>query len=100
MYKFHKTPYGLKQTPKAWNKKIDSYLVELGLIDNGIRFRQDADNKETRFHFLREKVNRGELEVRHCSSETQLADIFTKGLKTDKFLNLRRNLGIVQIEVG
>ena len=33
---------------------------------------------EARFHFLREKVNQGELEVRHCSSEAQLADIFTK----------------------
>ena len=52
---------------------------------------------EDRFHFLREKVNRGELEVRHCSSEAQLADIFTKGLKIDRFLNLRKKLGIVQI---
>ena len=24
---------------------------------------------EARFHFLREKVNQGELDVRHCSSE-------------------------------
>src|ERR1051325_6785695 len=53
---------------------------------------------EARFHFLREKVNRGELEVRHCSSEAQLADIFTKGLKIDRFLNLRKKLGIVQID--
>ena len=55
---------------------------------------------EARFHFLREKVNRGELEVRHCSSEAQLADIFTKGLKIDRFLNLRKKLGIVQIDYG
>ena len=53
---------------------------------------------EARFHFLREKVNRGELEVRHCSSEVQMAAIFTKGLKIDKFLNLRKKLGIVQID--
>ena len=53
---------------------------------------------EARFHFLRKKVNRGELEVRHCSSEPQLADIFTKGLKIDRLLNLRKKLGIVQID--
>ena len=53
---------------------------------------------EARFHFLREKVNQGELEVRHCSSEAQLTDIFTKGLKIDRFLNLRKKLGIVQID--
>ena len=53
---------------------------------------------EARFHFLREKINRGELEVRHCPSEAQLTDIFIKGLKIDKFLNLRKKLGIVQID--
>lgn len=53
---------------------------------------------EARFHVLREKVNYGELEVRHCSSEAQLANIFTKGLKIDIFLNLRKKLGIVQID--
>lgn len=29
---FHKALYGLKQAPMAYNKKIDSYLVELGFI--------------------------------------------------------------------
>lgn len=32
VYKVHKAIYGLKQAPKAWNKKIDSYLVELGFF--------------------------------------------------------------------
>ena len=53
---------------------------------------------EARFHFLREKVNKGELKVRYCSSEAQFADIFTKGLKIDRFLTLRKKLGIVQID--
>ena len=53
---------------------------------------------EARFHFLREMVNRGELEVRHCSSEAQLTDFFTKGLKIDRFLNLRNKLGIIHID--
>lgn len=46
---------------------------------------------EVMFHFLREKVNQGELEVRHCSSEAQLTDIFIKGLKIDRFLTLEKN---------
>lgn len=53
---------------------------------------------KVRFHFLRDKVNQRELEVRYCSSEAQLADIFTKGLKIEKFLTLRKKLRIVQIE--
>ncbi|XP_050908598.1 uncharacterized protein LOC127122277 [Lathyrus oleraceus] len=32
VYKFHKALYGFKQTPRAWNKKIDRYLVELGFL--------------------------------------------------------------------
>ena len=32
VYKLHKALYGLKHAPRAWNKKIDSYLVELGFV--------------------------------------------------------------------
>lgn len=32
VYKLHKSLYGLKQVPHAWNKKINSYLVELRFI--------------------------------------------------------------------
>ena len=53
---------------------------------------------EARFHFLREKVNQGELEVRHCSSEAQLIRIFIKGLKIDIFLTLKKQLEIVHID--
>jgi len=50
---------------------------------------------EARFHFLREHVTHGKLEVKHCPSESQLADILTKGLKIDRFLSLRKKLGII-----
>lgn len=57
-----------------------------------------SKNIEARFHFLGEKVNRGEHVVRHCLSEAQLVGIFTKRLKIDTFLNLRKKLGIVYID--
>lgn len=52
---------------------------------------------EDKFHFLRDKVNQDELEMRHCSSETQLTDTFTKGLKINRFLTLSKKLGIIQM---
>ena len=49
---------------------------------------------DTKFHFLHEQVEKGSIEVNHCSTQLQIADILTKGLKTDKFLKLRRDMGV------
>jgi len=51
---------------------------------------------EMRFHFLRKQVNDKKLEVEHCSTEDQSADIFTKPLKAARFCKLRESLGIVR----
>jgi hypothetical protein len=39
------------------------------------------------------------IEVEHCPTLNQLADGFTKALKIDKFVILRRKLGIVSFEI-
>nr|KYP76820.1 Copia protein [Cajanus cajan] len=36
---------------------------------------------ETRFHYLREQVSKEKLEIEHCGTEIQFADILTKALK-------------------
>ena len=54
---------------------------------------------ETRFHFLREKVSKKQLDLRYCSTEMQLADIFTKGLKVNSFVVLRDKLGVSPMEI-
>ena len=38
---------------------------------------------EVRFHFLREQINKGVLELVYCSTERQLADAFTKALRVE-----------------
>lgn len=57
-------------------------------IAKNLVFHGMSKHIEDRFHFLKDKISRGELEVRHCSSEAYLVDIFTKGFKIDIFLNL------------
>jgi hypothetical protein len=52
---------------------------------------------ETRFHFLREQVISGKIEVLHCPTKEQLADGFTKAIKLDRFEELRESLGIVKL---
>jgi hypothetical protein len=51
---------------------------------------------ETKFHFLRDQVNNGKLEVKHCKTEEQIADLLTKPLKLSSFDYLRKKLGMVE----
>jgi hypothetical protein len=51
---------------------------------------------ETRFHFIREQVMNGNIEVVYCPTEIQLADGFTKAMPLDRFEFLRARLGIIK----
>ena len=44
---------------------------------------------DIRYHFVREKVEEGILEISHVPTENNLADIFTKPLTTEVFVRLR-----------
>ncbi|KOM56838.1 hypothetical protein LR48_Vigan10g273000 [Vigna angularis] len=55
---------------------------------------------ETRFHYIREQVSSGRLDVVHCRSEDQLADILTKALKSERFQSLRKQIGMVRAEIS
>lgn len=50
---------------------------------------------ETRFHFLRDQVTKGNLELVHCPTEKQLVDLFTKPLRAERFNMLCKELKIV-----
>ena len=49
---------------------------------------------DVRFHFLRDLVKDGILELIHCFTQQQVADILTKPLKLDTFLKMRNLLGV------
>jgi hypothetical protein len=51
---------------------------------------------ETKFHFLRHQVNKGKLEVKHCKTEEQIADLLTKPLKQSSFDYLKEKLGMAE----
>ncbi|WVZ07431.1 hypothetical protein V8G54_020777 [Vigna mungo] len=46
-----------------------------------------------KYHFLRDMVNKGRVELNYCRSEFQLADIFTKCLNRERFKRLRTLIG-------
>jgi len=52
---------------------------------------------EIRHHFIQDHINNGDCEIKFVSTESQLADIFTRPLSKDKFYSIRNELGIIDI---
>jgi hypothetical protein len=52
-------------------------------------------HKEVRYHFLRENVEKGNIDLIHIPTEKQLANILTKPLDQATFARLRGELGVV-----
>lgn len=47
-----------------------------------------------RFHFLQELAREGVIELIHCNTSEQIADVVTKPLKVDVFVKLSAKLGV------
>ena len=54
---------------------------------------------DVRFHFLRELVKDETIELVHCNTQEQVADVMTKPLKLDAFVKLRNLLGVCQLPI-
>ena len=55
---------------------------------------------DVKFHFLRDLTKEGVIDLIHCRSEDQVADIFTKSLKLAAFQKLRKLLGVGKLELN
>ena len=74
-------------TPTLWCDNVST----LALASNPM-FHARTKHIEIDFHFIREKVATKSLLVQYISTKDQLADIFTKGLSSPRFLLLRNKL--------
>ena len=52
---------------------------------------------DIRHHFLRDNVEKGLISMNFCSTENQIADIFTKALNRELFERNRLELGLIKI---
>jgi hypothetical protein len=50
---------------------------------------------DLQFHFVRDRYQRGELEIRYVPTDRQKADIFTKAFGGEAFVRAKRDLKIV-----
>ena len=57
-------------------------------------FHQRTRHINRKYHFIKDALQEGVINVKFCRSEEQLADIFMKALPKDRFKQLRLKLGV------
>ena len=62
-------------------------------------FHKRTEHIDTRYHFIQELVNNGEINLEYCRSKDQLEDIFAKALAQEQFEYLRDKMNIVNFDV-
>ena len=53
-----------------------------------------AKHIDIRHHFIHERIANSEIDLKYCTTQQMLADIFTKPLPCDAFVRFRAALGV------
>ena len=53
---------------------------------------------EIRHHFIRNHIQKGDIEIMFVKIENQFVDLFTKPLARDRFNKLRTELGVLDMK--
>lgn len=78
--------------------KIDNQSA-IALSKNSV-YHERSKHINTRFHYIRDCVESGMIEIQHVCTEDQRADILTKSLARLKFLEMRKKIGVWVISGG
>lgn len=70
--------------------KIDNQAA-ISLCKNPVHHER-SKHIDTRFHHIRECIEEGMIEVQHVNTNDQLADILTKSLGRQKFIDMRKKV--------
>ena len=64
-------------------------------LSNNYVFHKRTKHIDTKFHYIRELGNNGEIILKHCRTQEQFADILSKLLGQKNFEFLRKCLGMI-----
>jgi len=68
-------------------------MSAISMAKNSV-FHQRTRHINRKYHFIREALQEGVINMQLCRSEEQLAYIYTKALPKDRFKQLRLKLGV------
>ena len=68
-------------------------MSNIYLVRNPV-FHARTKHIEVHYHFIREHVEAGDIDLQHISMDLQVADIFTKALGIDKLGKFSSDLGL------
>ncbi|KAE8733627.1 hypothetical protein F3Y22_tig00001120pilonHSYRG00301 [Hibiscus syriacus] len=88
----------LKTEVKKVILKIDNQSA-ITLSKNSVHHER-SKHIDTRFHYIRDCVESGMIEIQHVCTEDQCADIMTKSLAKLKFLEMREKTGLRIVSGG
>lgn len=77
---------------RAITTTIDN-MSAINLAKNQITHER-SKHIEMKFHYLREKVASGKLNLKHCRVDNQIAEIMTKGVQIEVFKRLRAMMNV------
>jgi hypothetical protein len=69
----------------------------IALMKNPV-FHDRSKHIQTRYHFIRQCIDTGDIDVQFVRTEEQLSDIMTKALGRVRFQELHRRIGIVKVK--
>jgi len=83
------------EAPQAPRLKMDN-MSAIALSKNPV-LHDRSKHIDTKYHFIRECVDKGDLLLEFTSSQEQLTDLMTKGLGRSRFCELREKIGVVNL---
>lgn len=63
-------------------------------VAKNLVLRSKTKHIDVRYHFLRDHVKKGDIELKHIDTSQQLVDILTKPLDQSTFARLRGEFGV------
>ena len=84
--------------PRSSKLLVDKKSV-LALSKNHVHH-NSSKHIDLRYNFIRECVETGKIDIEYVGTEDQLADVLTKSLGRVQFMELKKRIGVEEVQLG